>query len=126
MNNLPNVITLNRNGDFRRMYARGKSYANPVLVTYVMKNRAGVCRIGITASKKIGNAVERNRARRVIRAAYANILPKINGAWDIVFVARGRTGKCKSSHIERTMEKHLVAAGLINKDAQSKNKEIGV
>ena len=67
MNVLPKIQTLKTNSDFRRAYLRGKSYTNPALVSYVVKNNAGLCRIGITTSKKIGNAVQRNRARRVIR-----------------------------------------------------------
>ena len=116
MNELSKIITLNRNGDFRRVYSRGKSYTNPVLVTYVMKNRAGICRIGITATKKTGNAVERNRARRVIRAAYHNIVSDVDGEWDIVFVARSHTGECKSTYIEQIMRKQLESAGVILKE----------
>ena len=73
---------------------RGTSYANPALVTYFMKNRAGICRIGITTSKKIGNAVERNKSRRLIRAAFQNVYKEYGEyleGYDFVFVARGRT-----------------------------------
>lgn len=106
-------VTLNRNMDFRRLYGRGKSFTNPALVAYVMKNRAGVCRVGITTSKKIGNAVERNRARRVIRAAFRQVEPDIRGNWDIVFVARTKTKFLKSTIIYRVMREQLQAAGLV-------------
>ena len=56
---------LNKNGDFRRLYHRGTTVADPALVIYYMKNHAGICRIGITTGKKIGNAVVRNRCRRM-------------------------------------------------------------
>lgn len=105
-------VTLNTNSDFRRVYARGKVYTNPALVTYVLKNRAGICRIGITASKKIGNAVQRNRARRVIRAA-AEMLPAFSGGFDIVFVARTKTIRMKSTEIRTVMEQQLLKAGVI-------------
>ncbi len=108
--------TLNSNTDFRRAYARGKAYTNPALVTYVIKNRAGICRIGITSSKKIGNAVERNRARRVIREAFLS-LPEANGNFDIVFVARRKTVHKKSTDISAIMRRHLISAGVI-KDAE--------
>ena len=105
--------TLKTNSEFRRAYARGKSYTNPALVTYVMKNRAGICRMGITASKKIGNAVERNRARRVIRAA-AEMLPTPEGGYDIVFVARTKTIYRKSTDIHQIMRKQLISAGVLH------------
>ncbi len=86
---------------------------HPALVTYVMKNRAGFCRIGITTSKKIGNAVQRNRARRVIREAYRQLAPQISGGYDIVFVARTRTHHVKSTQLQTAMAAQLTELGLI-------------
>ena len=106
-------LPLNQNSDFRRLYGRGKSKAHPTLVSYVMKNRVGFCRIGITTSKKIGNAVTRNRARRVIRAAFAQVAPSLRGNWDVVFVARGRTAACKSGDIAQVMQRQLSELGLL-------------
>ncbi|MBR5818292.1 MAG: ribonuclease P protein component [Clostridia bacterium] len=109
------IKTLNLNTDFRRAYKRGKVYTSPALVSYVTKNRAGICRIGITTSKKIGNAVERNRSRRVIRAAYRAVAPMTGGGWDIVFVARSKTKYLKSTQLEAIMLAHLKQAGVINR-----------
>lgn len=78
-----------------------------------MKNRAGICRIGITTSKKIGNAVERNRSRRVIRAAYASIEDRISGNFDFVFVARGKTKYIKSGRLAEIMLDQLTKAGAV-------------
>ena len=104
---------LKQNSDFRRAYGRGKSYSDPALVTYVLKNnRAGICRMGITTSKKIGNAVERNRARRVIREAFLS-QDAPQGSFDIVFVARTKTVHKKSTDISIIMRKHLISAGVI-------------
>ena len=58
--------SLCENRDFKRLYARGRSFVTPLCVVYVMKNRLGVNRVGITTSKKIGCAVKRNRARRLL------------------------------------------------------------
>ena len=60
---------IRRNSEFGRVYARGKSYVNPALVLYVLKTRGRNTRVGLTATKKIGHAVQRNRARRVMKAA---------------------------------------------------------
>lgn len=107
------TVTLNRNCDFRRLYYKGKSYTNPALVIYVMPNGAGICRIGITVSKKIGNAVERNRCKRIIRAAYRQVLPQINGNFDFVFVARSKTKHLKSTQLEPILTELLQKAGAI-------------
>ena len=108
------TVTIKSNCDFRRTYGKGKVFQAPALVSYVLKNRAGICRIGITTSKKIGNAVERNRSRRVIRAAYREIEEKINGNYDIVFVARSRTKYQKSTQIAQIMLSQLKKAGVID------------
>jgi hypothetical protein len=50
-----------------------------MLVTYVVKNRGQGVRLGITAAKKLGSAVERNRCRRIIRAAFSSIYPDCGG-----------------------------------------------
>ncbi|MBQ8076928.1 MAG: ribonuclease P protein component [Eubacterium sp.] len=107
--------TLKENKDFRRLYYRGKSVASPCLVTYAMRSRGGV-RYGITTSKKIGNAVERNRSRRVIRAALAGLEEQIGGNWDIVFVARGKTSHVKMQRVQKEMAEHLKQLGVINEN----------
>ncbi|MCH5192003.1 MAG: ribonuclease P protein component [Oscillospiraceae bacterium] len=108
------TVTIKSNCDFRRLYGRGKSFQSPALVLYVMKNRAGICRVGITASKKIGNAVERNRCRRIIRAAYSSLEGQIDGNYDFVFVARSRTKHLKSTRIEELMLSLFKQAGVIS------------
>ncbi len=106
--------TLKENKDFRRLYHRADSIASKTLVTYAKKNREKTTRIGITTSKKIGNAVQRNRSRRVIRAAFSELEPKIVGNWDFVFVARGLTSKVKMQSVLKDMENHFKALGVID------------
>lgn len=82
-----------------------------------MKNRAGICRIGITTSKKLGGAVERNRCRRIIKEAYRHLAPLCSGGWDIIFVARTRTLRKKSTDIEVIMHGVLTELGVIRQSA---------
>ena len=105
---------LTQNREFLRIYRRGKSVVHPLLVTYASPNRMGVNRIGITTSKKIGNAVARNRARRIIRAAFGEQETALNQGWDLVFVARGQTPHSTSPQISAVMRKHLERLGLLN------------
>ncbi|NLW79817.1 MAG: ribonuclease P protein component [Ruminococcaceae bacterium] len=101
-----------RNNDFVRTYKRGKSQVHAHVVVYVNKNRAGHTRVGITASKKVGGAVVRNRARRVIRHALYQVLPPNVGGVDLVFVARGQTPHLKSQQLAKTLRKLLGRAGI--------------
>ena len=79
------ILTLKENRDFQRLYKRGKSGVSPILVTYILKNKTDNLRYGITTGKKIGNAVKRSRARRVIRAAFRELSPSLRTGYDIVF-----------------------------------------
>jgi ribonuclease P protein component len=67
----------------------------------MIKNNFGVTRIGVTASKKIGNAVVRNRARRVIKAAWCGLAPRILSGLDILFIARNSTAGSKMKIVQR-------------------------
>ena len=86
---MKNALTLNQNRDFLRLYRKGQSLVSPVLVTYARRNGSKARRVGITATKKIGGAVQRNRAKRLIRAAWQQAEATVPMGWDIVFVARG-------------------------------------
>ncbi len=111
------VEALNENRDFARLYKRGKNMVHPLLVTYVQKNRFKKTRIGITATKKVGNAVERNRCKRVITAAFRELSCYHDCGYDIVFVARVRTKTVKMQKVKAAMEQHLSAlTGVRGKD----------
>ena len=103
---------LNKNWQFNRVYGRGKSYVHPHVVLYVAKNRVGYTRIGLTATKKVGHAVQRNRARRVMRAALCEHLSQNVGGYDIILVARGQTPRLKSTQLSKTLGKLFAKAGL--------------
>ena len=102
------TISIKRNNDFIRLYRRGKSDVAGVLVTYCSRNRRGMNRIGITATKKVGGAVQRNRAKRVIRAAYTALEQELPQGWDFIFVARSRTAHCRMQSVEEAMRQQIL------------------
>ncbi len=94
------IFTIKNNATFTRMY-RSKSSPQATVVVYYRRNPSlKKAQIGITASKKLGGAVERNRARRLIREAYRTLVLEGTGINDVpyyfVFVARS---KCFSKKI---------------------------
>ncbi len=80
--------SLRRNEDFRRVYEKGKSYANRYLVLYVLANQTDRNRLGISVSKKVGNSVVRHRITRLIRESYRIQEELFNSGLDMVVVAR--------------------------------------
>ena len=80
--------SLKKNSDFQHVYRNGKSYANKYIVMYVLENNKGINRLGISASKKIGNSVVRHRFTRLVRESYRLHENIFNSGLDIVVVAR--------------------------------------
>lgn len=107
MNNSFECLKLNK--EFKRMYHRAKYKAHPLLVTYIMKQNHKTIRLGITASKKAGNAVKRNRARRIIKTAFIQLINEIPIGYDFVFVARESTYSAKMDEIKNVIQKHIVS-----------------
>ena len=88
------VIRLTRRVDFQRLTRKGARRAMPGVVLQAMirpNADSDVCRLGFTVSKKVGGAVQRNRAKRRLRAAATEILQNLNPGRDIVLVGRKAT-----------------------------------
>ena len=80
--------SLKKNADFQKVYKMGRSYANRLLVMYVLKNGGNKNRLGISVSKKVGNSVIRHRITRLIRESYRLQEDMFNSGLDIVVIAR--------------------------------------
>jgi ribonuclease P protein component len=83
---------LTRRAEFLRVAGRGRKVARPGLVLQALSGTGGPLRLGFTATKKIGGAVVRNRAKRRLREAARLTLAEAPPAgWDLVLVARDAT-----------------------------------
>jgi len=74
--------------DFARVRRSGKSYAHPLVVLVASPSELPCVRIGFSAGKAVGGAVERNRAKRRLREALRIVLPTLRPGWDLVLIAR--------------------------------------
>ena len=99
---------LNDNKDFLTLYKKGKYSASKYSVIYVKPNGKPFNRLGITAGKKVGNAVSRNRAKRLIRLTYRMSEVNMPVGMDIVIVARSFICSVKSQEYCGYMEKYGV------------------
>ncbi len=101
---------LNKNKDFLNLYKKGRSVVSKAVVIYVKPNGLSYNRFGITAGKKVGNAVMRNRAKRIIRQAYYENEILFPIGLDIVFVARKFVTEIKSEYLSSYVKKHAIGA----------------
>ena len=105
--------SLTSNYLFLRAYRSKNSYVSPMLVTYLVpKKRGGIC-LGITTNKKLGCAVERNRARRIVRAAATELLKDTKKNYDVVVVCRHAILNKKSTDVKKVLRDHLTQAGVL-------------
>lgn len=107
-------LKLRNNRDFRKVYDKGKSISNRYLVMFYIKNGLEYNRVGFSTTKKLGNAVNRNRVKRLIKEAFRlNKENMING-YDIVFLARVRATEANYKDIEKSII-NLLKRSKLNK-----------
>ena len=109
--------TLKKNSDFRRLYAKGKSAANPYMVVYCRRNRTGENRLGFTVSVKLGHAVVRNRIRRRLREVARLNAERLRSGWDLVLVARSRALDAPFNKLEEAYLASCGKLGLLKEEA---------
>ena len=106
-------VTLKRNKEFGFAYRKGKGVGAKFLVCICAKSRISGLRVGFVVSSKIGNAVKRNLVRRRLREAYRKLLPRLEGNYSIVFVAKTGIADRSFDEIVADMKYLLRKQGLI-------------
>ncbi|HTP00655.1 MAG TPA: ribonuclease P protein component [Anaerolineales bacterium] len=104
---------LTRSEDFRRVRRSGKSYAHPLLVLVVTDGEPGRPRVGVAASRSVGSAVQRNRARRLLREAIRTMLPSLLDGRDLLLIARPPLPSCSVFQVREALVTLLRRAELL-------------
>lgn len=94
---------LKERGDFRRIYQRGKSLACPYFIMYYKHSSGQISRIGLSASKKLGNAVCRNRQRRRMSELCRHNMQLFSPHTDYVFIIRNAIKKADYTQLEKAL-----------------------
>lgn len=105
-------VHIKKDREFQYLFKKGECTVSNGYVCYARESKRRANRIGIVTGKKIGGAVKRVRARRVIREAFRLIEPllreKTDKRYDFIFVARGRTPFMKSTQLYERMKKDIL------------------
>ena len=109
---MKSTVTVKKNYEFRRMYAKGKSGVSSCLVVYYRPNRRACNRLGVTVSAKLGHAVARNRVRRRLREIFRLSQGQMKQGYDVILVARTRAVRADYWELKRAYEKTCKKLGL--------------
>ena len=109
----PKRQRLQRNSQFRRVYDNGRRYHGSVAVAYVLAAPDQPRTAGVVTSRKVGNAVARNRARRLLREAYRLNQHQLQDHFQIVMVARHSINGKTRRDVETCLLDLFRAAGLL-------------
>ena len=111
--------TLKRNGQFERVRREGRTWGGGLMVLNAAANGRDAVRCGFIAGKKVGGAVERNRARRLLREALRARLPRIKPGFDLVLIARASIVDVKLDAVGKELDELLLRGKLLLPPAET-------
>lgn len=103
---------------FRQVRQEGISHAHPLMVLCYLPNGLTVSRCGFTVSKRIGNAVQRNRVRRRMSEAVRLMWELVEPGYDLVWIARSGVGRAEFAELQSACARLLRRARLLVNDGQ--------
>ena len=111
---------LRGNKDVNRVYKRGRSLGEKYVVVFFLKNELDYKRVAFIASKKVGNSVQRNRARRLMKEGWREISGQVPEGYDLIFIARNSINGRKCREVSDSLIRGLQKAKLIRKKEEQK------
>jgi ribonuclease P protein component len=105
---------LTRSTDIKRVRRSGKSYAHPLVVLYVQKSDKPETHVGVISGWGVGNAIKRNRAKRLLRAAMNDLLPITIPGSDLLLIARSALLAANVQQTREALSSLLKRAGLLS------------
>ena len=104
---------LRKDADFDNIYKRGKSVGDKYVVVFFIKNHRDINRTCFLASKKVGNSVRRNRARRLLRESYRLFKDRLPVGYDVIIIARNTITGRKFQEVDKSIRRAFTRAGLL-------------
>ena len=101
--------------NFSSIYNKGKSVGDRYVVVFYRKNNLPYARKAFLASKKVGNSVKRNRARRLMKESYRLTDKKVPDGYDVIFIARNTIADAKCADVKKSLESAIRRTGITKK-----------
>ncbi len=111
-------LRLRHRADFERIRSQGRSWYHPLVTISVAPNLLPHNRYGFIASRRLGNAVMRNRARRVLREVVRQAAPRLKTGFDIAFVARNEIVTQSYNRVDDALEELFKRANLWQEEGE--------
>lgn len=111
---LPKKFRLRKNNEFRQIYKKSHSIADPYLVLYYRQNNSNNIRFGFSISKKLGKAHYRNHLKRQLREIARKNINNIKPGFDLIFIARQKIKGKSYQDVEKSMKYLLKKGRLLN------------
>lgn len=109
-------LRIKKNKEFQAVFKKGKSFANRQFVIYVLpKESQQEFRVGLSVSKKIGNAVKRNKIKRWIRRCFHELKSDITESNDFIVIARKPVSDMDFHEIKKSLIHVLKVAKVFKK-----------
>ena len=105
-------LRLRRSGDIGKVLNQGRSWPHRLVVLCALPNELGHNRYAFAASKRVGNAVARNRAKRLMREGVRLAHDALTQGWDIVLIARQRLPQATYADLEKALSQLFRRAGM--------------
>lgn len=109
-----NKTILRNKKDFLRIYSKGKSIGDRYIVLFFKRNNLDYYRKTFLASKKVGNSVKRNRARRLMKESVRLLEFDLPKGYDYIFIARNTIDGKSYSEVSRSIKSALKRSGTLN------------
>lgn len=109
-----NKTILRNKKDFSRIYSKGISIGDRYIVLFFKKNNLDYYRKAFLASKKVGNSVKRNRARRLMKESVRLLEFDLPKGYDYIFIARNTIDGKSYSEVSRSIKSALKRSGTLN------------
>ncbi len=103
---------ISNSADYNTIYKNGKKVPGRYIIVYILKNDLGYNRYGLVTSKKVGNAVIRNKVKRQLRSIIKVNMPYLKTSFDIVLVGRYKIGGTPFDLLEKDFTIVMRKSGL--------------